>query len=437
MRARFVFSVMFLAAVAPAAAQPAAVQASVAPMPLPSGAAADIVRDVTAVLRKEYVFPDRADAVVQRLQASLASGRYATDNPAVLAERMSEDLRASSGGDRHMYINYKPAEAAAMGQPGKKSDPEFFRQQMAASNHGITELKVLPGNVRYMNISQWHWDPDGVTKAIYDDAMRFLRGGNAIIIDVRGNGGGAAQPVQYVAAHFMDPGQKMITFRDGPTEVEEILSPKIAAGKITGKPLTVLVGPGSASASEEFAAHVKNFKLGTLIGQTTAGAGNPNGNFPVAHGFVVSVSTGTAVHPVTNKGWEGVGIAPDRQVELSKALDVAHLEALRTQLASAPPQRRAGLEWIIAALSADGPQPTAAELRTFAGNYGNRTITERGGRLYWRVGEGAEQEMIALGGSLFAIGQKVGTRARFEPGGAAVQLLRPGAPPERLERTRA
>ena len=436
MRTHIFLAALFAVGVAPVAVVAADAQTAAAPQPLPSGAAADIVRDVTAVLRKQYVFPDRADAIIKRLQASLASGRYSTDNPAVLAERMSADLEASSGGDKHMYINFKPAEAAALGQPGKKPDPEFFRQQMAASNHGITELKVLPGNVRYMNISQWHWDPDGVTKAIYDDAMRFLRGGDAIIIDVRGNGGGAAQPVQYVAAHFMDPGRKMITFRNGPSEVEEILSPKIAAGKIAGKPLTVLVGPGSASASEEFAAHIKNFKLGTLIGQTTAGAGNPNGNFPVAHGFVVSVSVGTAVHPVTNKGWEGEGIAPDRQVELSKALDVAHLEALRAQLATASPQRRPGLEWAIAALSADGPQPTPADLRSYAGSYGNRTITERGGRLYWRVGDGPEQEMIALGGSLFAIGQKVGTRARFEPGGA-VQLLRPGAPPERLERTRA
>ena len=42
--------------------------------------------------------------------------------------------------------------------------------------------------------------------------------------------------------------------------------------------------------------------------------------------------------------------------------------------------------------------------------------------------------MIPLGGSLFAIGQKVGTRARFEQNGAVVQLMRPGAPPERITR---
>lgn len=403
---------------------------------LPSGAAADVVRDVVKVVREHYVFPDKAPAVVRRLEQSLASGRYATDNPATLAERLSKDMYESSGKDGHMYVNYKPAEARALGSPGAqpKPDPAFFAQQMANVNHGITELKVLPGNVRYMNISQWFWDPKGVTQAVYDDAMRFLRGGDAIIIDVRGNGGGNAAAVQYLVSHFLDPDRKIITFRSGPNEVEEGRSLRVAAGKISGKPLFVLAGPGSASASEEFAAHVKNFKLGTLIGKTTAGAGNPNGNFPVSHGFVASVSVGTAIHPVTNTGWEGTGIVPDRDVELPRALDVAHLEALKAQLANAPPPKRGMLEWAIAGLSADGrTDMTAEQIRAVAGRYdGNRVISERGGRLYWKVGETPEQELIALNGRLFAIGQKLGPRAEFEADGAAVRLLRPGAPPERL-----
>lgn len=435
MRFRVAIALLAACASAPLIAQAGAPQAA-ASQPLPSSAAADIVRDVIKVVRENYVFPERADAIVHRLEASLASGRYSTASPATLAERMSADLKESSGNDGHMYINYNPSEAAARRTSKGAPDPEFFRQQMASVNHGITELKVLPGNVRYMNISQWYWDPDGVTKKIYDDAMAFLRGGDAIIIDVRDNGGGAAQPVQYVASHFLDPGQKLITFRSGPTEVEEISSQRIAAGKISGKPLMLLVGPRSASASEEFAAHIKNFNIGTLIGQTTAGAGNPNGLFPVAHGFVVSVSTGTATHPVTDRGWEGEGISPHRKVDLSRALDVAHAEALKAALPSAPAQRRASLQWMIDALSADnGPAPlTPAQLRSFTGSYeGDRRITECGGRLYWKREGGPEFELIPLGGNRFAIGDKFGTRVEFS-GAEGLTMLRPNAAPERVAR---
>jgi hypothetical protein len=435
MRKSVVFLLLATCAVAPSAiAQPVSAQA--AQQGLPSGAAAEVVRDLIKVVRANYVFPEKAPAIVQRLEQGLASGRYATDNPASLAERLTKDMYESSGNDGHMYINFKPAEAKALGSPGAQPqpDPAFFQQQMANVNHGITELKVLPGNVRYMNTSQWFWDEKGLTKAVYDDAMRFLRGGDAIIIDLRGNGGGDAAAVQYVASHFLDPDTKIITFRSGPNEVEEGRSLRIAAGKITGKPLFVLIGPGSASASEEFAAHVKNFKLGTLVGKTTAGAGNPNGSFPVAHGFVASVSVGTAIHPVTNKGWEGTGISPDRDVELPRAIDVAHLEALKAQLATASPQKRAMLEWSIAGLSADGSTAmTAADFRAATGRYdGNRVISERDGRLYWKVGDRPEQELIPLSGRLFAIGQKFGSRAEFESNGGAVRLFRPGAPPERL-----
>jgi hypothetical protein len=409
---------------------------------LPSGAEADIVREVIAAVRKHYVFPDRAPAIVARLEQGLASGRYATANPVALAERMSADLKQSSGNDGHMYVNYEPAEAAARrapAGPAQQPDPAYFRQMMESANYGVTELKVLPGNVRYMNISQWFWDPDGRTRAVYDDAMRFLRGGDAIIIDIRGNGGGAAEPVQYVASHFLDPGQKMMTFRQGPDQVEENRSQKIAAGKIAGKPLFVLIGPGSASASEEFASHIKHFRLGTLIGQTTAGAGNTNDLYPVAHGFVVSISTGTAEHAVSGKGWEGEGIAPDRKVELSQALDEGHHAALHAQLATAAADKKQQLEWMIAALRSDGRSSLSAEqMRALAGRYdGDRLITERDGRLYWKRGDGPELELIPLGDRLFAIGQKFGSRAEFDPDGGALTIRRPGAPPERVTKSGA
>ena len=42
---------------------------------------------------------------------------------------------------------------------------------------------------------------------------------------------------------------------------------------MVGKPLYVLTGGSSASAAEEFIGHVAGFKLGELVGETTAGAG--------------------------------------------------------------------------------------------------------------------------------------------------------------------
>lgn len=442
MRARSIIALLAACSSAPLIAQSAptaqAAPAAAAKQVLPSAAAADIVRDVVRVVRNNYVHPDRVDTIVARLQAGLGSGRYATRNPVELSERMTADLKEASGNDGHMYINFNPAEAAARGSASDAQpagDEAFFRRQMIESNHGVTELKVLPGNVRYMNLSQWFWDP-ATTPRVYDDAMRFLRDGDAIIIDIRRNGGGSADAVNYLVSHFMEPGQKLMTFREGPSEVEETRTQQIAAGRIAGKPLLVLIGPASGSASEEFASHIKHFRLGTLVGRTTAGAGNPNSLFPVAHGFVVSVSTGVAIHPVTGKGWEGEGVSPDVETELSSALDRAHREALEARLASASPAQRPKLEWLIAALSNGNaaPPPTAEQLRSFAGSYeGERRVIERGGRLYWQRATGPQLELIPLGGTLFAIGDRFGTRVEFADA-SGLQILRAGAEPERIAR---
>ena len=46
--------------------------------------------------------------------------------------------------------------------------------------------------------------------------------------------------------------------------------------------------------AEEFVGHVAGFKLGEVIGETTAGAGFRNQFYPVSGGYVISVSVGRA-----------------------------------------------------------------------------------------------------------------------------------------------
>ncbi len=78
-------------------------------------------------------------------------------------------------------------------------------------NHGILQLKVLPGNIRYMETIGFFWGGEQ-TEDVYDNAMRFLKGGDAIIIDMRKNGGGSPEAVQYMISHFLEPNRPIVTF---------------------------------------------------------------------------------------------------------------------------------------------------------------------------------------------------------------------------------
>src|SRR5205809_7270344 len=115
--------------------------------------------------------------------------------------------------------------------------------------------------------------------------------------------------------------QVLMAYHDGMsgrTEYSDV-ELQLAAPRMAGKPLYVLTSGGTGSAAEEFAYHVKMFKLGTLVGETTAGAANNDTIYPIAPGFVASISTGRAIHPVSHDNWEGTGVAPDIAIAADQA----------------------------------------------------------------------------------------------------------------------
>ena len=172
---------------------------------LSDDAPASVVRETVRLVRENYVFAEKVDGIVAKLEKQLAEGRYAITDPQQLATRLTEDLQAVTS-DKHMNVKFNPEQAAGLRAPRTPgNDP--FRQQMVSSNYGVLEMRVLSGNVRYVNISPgFFWDPNNSPRAL-DDAMRFLGGGDAYILDIRTNGGGSPATVRYIVSHFMEPGR--------------------------------------------------------------------------------------------------------------------------------------------------------------------------------------------------------------------------------------
>jgi hypothetical protein len=282
-------------------------------------------------------------------------------------------------------------------------------------------MKLLPGNIRYVESRGFIWAGPSSAQA-YDNAMRFLSGGDAAIIDLRQNGGGSPDAVQYMISHFVEANRPLVTFHMGASRVDKLAAlPKLPAGRMVGKPLYVLTSGHTASAAEEFAGHVAGFKLGELVGETTAGAGFRNEFFAVPGGFLLSVSVGRAVLASTGKDWEGVGIAPTTKASADKALDVAQAHALRRLAASAKGDEKRQLEARAALLEARiEPVATALPLTAYAGTYGERTIHVADGSAALQRGNGPKLPMVAVGPNEFAFEADPLTRIRFEIAGSAV-----------------
>lgn len=412
---------ILLAALSVSAALPpaAAREATQAAPAFDARASVDAVRKA---LRENYVLPAKRAPLDAALAAGLASGRYAVAEPQELARRVNEDM-ARVTPDKHLGLHYDPgiaAQIAAGPQNDRIQDSAFFKEQARRRNHGVSELKVLDGNIRYLRYDGFVWTGDESGAAL-DAAAAFLRGGDAIVIDIRGNGGGSPDAVRRLASYFVPAGAKLVTFhmRSDPPVVSSAEA-QVAGGRIEGVPVYVLTSGNSASAAEEFASHVAGFKFGTLVGETTAGAGYRNENFSIPGGFVLSVSVGRPELP-DGSDWEAKGVAPQVKVAADLALGRAQQLALESLAAKAQGPLRTELEWAAAAQAARvSPAALARSLDAYAGSYGPRSIAVEGGKLVYRRNGGITTALLPIGPDLFAMEADPSARVRFKAEGGAV-----------------
>lgn len=403
---------------------------------------AAVVAEVRRIIGERYVLPERRPALDAVLAEGLASGRYAVTDGALLAERLNADLERV-GQDGHLSFRFDPREAAmlAAGSVEEPGDNAIFERLIRRANHGVTDLRLLAGNVRLMTYDGFHWIGDESGAAL-DHAMRFLSGGDAVIIDLRGNGGGDPRAVQYIISHFLPAGTPLVTFyMNGSPEADSLVSLEAPADQqMIGMPLYVLTSGDTGSAAEEFTGHVAGYRLGQIVGANTAGAAYRNDIVPVGDQFVLSVSVGRPVLASTGTDWEKVGHAPTVGTEVPAALDIAHAAALRSLTAAAPAEERPVLEAVAEAMEARGLRRTPElGLDAYAGVYGERTLTSEGGRLFSRRNGGAAFALIPLGGNRFAVEVTPAMRIVFDVDDGAVQAMTvdyaDGPPQPRVERT--
>ena len=375
-----------------------------APVSLTANQRVAAIEAIVAAIREKYVFPERVPAIEAKLRESHAAGRYAVDAPRAFAERVTEDLRQSSD-DGHMYLDYAPerytlASSASSDAEREAATMTYWHRQARRDNHGLAEMRILAGNVRYLKITGFHWIDDE-TGAAYDAAARFLRGGDAIILDLRGNGGGSHGAVRYLISHFLEPNRHEMTFlQAGEPPSQSRTLDYLPSGRLTDQPLYVLTNGRTASAAEAFAYDVQQFRLGRLIGEKTAGGANNNSFVPVAPGFMLSVSYGRPVHPVSGSNWEGTGITPDIAVSSAQALKAAHAEMLTELLgrSDADPVARADWEWARTAAQARLAPVSVPEsqLQALAGSYGSDRVVFREGSLWFKRADRQPQRLLPL-----------------------------------------
>lgn len=375
--------------------------------PADRGMRAAIVDSVATALAEQYVFPDVGSKMAELIRRNLKNGDYdGIETLEELALTLTRDLQGVCN-DKHLHVDYVPPELLEETQ--HRAEPDQDRERTAArlakSNFMFKKLEILQGNVGYMRF-------DNFIDASYSGAtavaaMNFLANCDALIIDLRYNGGGSPSLIQLMTSYFFLERKHLNSFYTPRTDsLEQFWTQEYVPGpKMPDVDLYVLTSNRTFSGAEEFTYNLKNMGRATIVGETTGGGAHPVDRkvFPTL-GISLSVPFGRAVNPITGTNWEGTGVSPDIDVPADKALLTAHEEALRVlRDASEDPGQTAQLEWAIEGLEAqlNPPRVPAEVLKSYAGTYGPRTIKFENGELYYAREGNPVRKAIPMGERLF------------------------------------
>ncbi|MBL7794948.1 MAG: hypothetical protein JNJ90_00450 [Saprospiraceae bacterium] len=289
----------------------------------------ETIEKLSALLQERYVFPDIAKATGEHLSKQFKAGVFdAAQEVRSFADALTREAQAITK-DKHLRVRPAPPfavqTAATPAQMTEAMLQDRVRQREITA--GFAAAQKLEGNIGYLDLRGFAHPQAGA--AIADHYMALLATSDAVIIDLRKNGGGNPAMVQYLCSYFFDKRVHLnsLYWRDGDRTEEFWTLDKVGGKKMPDVPLFVLTGNRTFSGAEEFSYNMQTQKRATLVGETTGGGANPGGSVPVNDKFMVFIPMGKAVNPVTKTNWEGVGVVPEVQVPeaeaLAKALELA------------------------------------------------------------------------------------------------------------------
>ncbi|MGD8553729.1 MAG: S41 family peptidase [Anaerolineales bacterium] len=151
-----------------------------------------------------------------------------------------------------------------------------FEIMRAEINVPSVSNEMLESDIGYIQLFSF----SNETSRDLRDAIEDLedQGMQALILDLRGNGGGFLFSAIDVSSEFIEEGLILTErFGDGTQDTYDASG----RGLATDIPLVVLVDGGSASASEIVAGAIQDYERGLLVGETTFGKGSVQNWIPL------------------------------------------------------------------------------------------------------------------------------------------------------------
>ncbi|MFL0269025.1 S41 family peptidase [Candidatus Clostridium radicumherbarum] len=174
--------------------------------------------------------------------------------------------------------------------------------------------EMLAGNIAYIKLSMF----DENTGKNFNKKLTELQsqGAKGLILDLRQNPGGLLTTCVEVASNFIPKDKVIVSTIDKNNKKQEYVS---QGGSAIGLPLVVLTDGNTASASEIVSGAVRDYKIGTLVGEKTFGKGVVQTLVDTGDGTALKVTMAKYYTP-NGENIQKKGIQPDITVKYPENL---------------------------------------------------------------------------------------------------------------------
>jgi carboxyl-terminal processing protease len=269
------------------------------------------------------------------------------DDSTVIVSPMEDSPAGRAGllpGDRILRIDGKSTEHLSLGAVGDMlkgaigqkavltilrpfasgaSDGAVFEKKLtreAIEVHSVKDPRLLPAKIAggdqvgYLRIEEFGEN----TPSEFDRAVDGLekQGMQALVIDLRNNGGGLVDAAVEVAGQFAPPDSVIVSLKGRSADDDQAFHAKDGRQR-PDYPVALLINGYSASAAEIMAGAIKDLnKHAILVGEQTFGKGSVQTVQSLGHGIGLRLTTARYFLP-SGRSIQEIGITPDISVPIT------------------------------------------------------------------------------------------------------------------------
>jgi len=291
----------------------------------------EVFSNLQEAFSTQYVLPEKAKQVNELLNDESFRQKFAHyDDKKLFVKELTSAIQTVLN-DKHFRV------IVPRSRPSNENN-NLLENHLAALTQfrqgGFKDISFFEGNVGYVRIDGFRAEDQHQV----DGLMTYFRTADAIIIDLRENGGGG-KPVNYLSSYFL-PDDTLIgkTYHRSKDVWLEHKSEHVKGEKRFDVPLFILTSDFTFSAAEAFAYNLQAIGRAKIVGEISGGGAHPITFLNLSGGIATIMPNRRSYNTITKTNWEGTGVIPDYQTDkeatLSKAKLLAKTAALkyRTEL---------------------------------------------------------------------------------------------------------